>query len=398
MYRGCEVAVQHEYIYLGVRLHDTRGLAGASDALAASGSKAMHAVLTRCRRADLTQFDIKTRMFDALVEPVVSYASHIWGPLIFAKKLHSGPFNTQAEKVHSSFLRVMTGAGRSVSLDVLYRDLHRLPVMFHWVALAVRWWNRMSASRDSGDLAPCAWREDVALAMAGCRDCWAYFVLHTMSALQLLEADWRLRDLDWVLQRQWEEPDVTRALTALFKARWQPHLSADPRSAPSLGVAKCTHHAWVYPFDPDIAGFTRANAPAHTKLCASFAALRNLAQLRIGCAHLEVEEGRKRQIPRPDRLCRLCSSEDATLAHRGAILARTGTSQNVEDLKHFVLECPAYDALRSHCPAFPPDLYSRLADLGLLVSVFEHENQSSLARTLLKMKVHRADLLGLPLI
>jgi hypothetical protein len=26
---------------------------------------------------------------------------------------------------------------------VVYRDLHRLPVVYHWVALAVRWWNRM---------------------------------------------------------------------------------------------------------------------------------------------------------------------------------------------------------------------------------------------------------------
>ena len=40
VYTGCEVALQSQYVYLGVRLHQTRGLAGASDALAASGSKA----------------------------------------------------------------------------------------------------------------------------------------------------------------------------------------------------------------------------------------------------------------------------------------------------------------------------------------------------------------------
>jgi hypothetical protein len=37
----------------------------------------MHAVLTRCRRANLTKFDVKGRMFDVLVEPVLSHASHI---------------------------------------------------------------------------------------------------------------------------------------------------------------------------------------------------------------------------------------------------------------------------------------------------------------------------------
>jgi hypothetical protein len=47
------VAVQRVYTYLGVRLHDTRGLAYASDAFAASGSKAKHALLTRCRCPNL---------------------------------------------------------------------------------------------------------------------------------------------------------------------------------------------------------------------------------------------------------------------------------------------------------------------------------------------------------
>jgi sorting nexin-29 len=149
VYRGCEIARQREYVYLGVRLHETRGLAGASDALAASGSKAMHALLARCRRSNLTQFDIKCRMFDVLVEPVLSYASHIWGPLMFAQRLRGRPFGTRAEQVHTSFLRIMTGVGKGgTSMDVLYRDMHRHPVMYHWVVLAVRWWTKLSDARD----------------------------------------------------------------------------------------------------------------------------------------------------------------------------------------------------------------------------------------------------------
>jgi hypothetical protein len=68
--------------------------------------------------------------------------------------------------------------------------------------------------------------------------------------------------------------------------------------------------------DPGIQEFSRGNAPPHTKLCLPFGVLRVLAQLRIGWAHLEVEQGRKRRpkVPRAARLCRLCSGEDATLA------------------------------------------------------------------------------------
>jgi hypothetical protein len=77
----------------------------------------MHALLTRCRKANLTQFDIKSRMFDVLVEPVLSYASHIWGPLSF-NKLRAAPYSTKFEKVHTAFLRIMVGASKSTPTNI----------------------------------------------------------------------------------------------------------------------------------------------------------------------------------------------------------------------------------------------------------------------------------------
>lgn len=398
-YRGHLVSVQQQYVYLGTKLHETRGLADAPAALAASGSKAMHALLTRCRRTNLTQFDIKGRMFDVLVEPVLSYASHVWGPLALHRTLGINPFSGKAEQVHAAFLRIMTGVGKSASLDVLYRDLHRLPIMFHWVALAVRWWNRLHRAHGAGPecMASYAWVEDVKLALAGCKHCWASHLLTTLARIGLIEAGWRQQPLDWVLQQHWEESVVKHTLAGLFKARWQMDNRPDPRVAPSRGVAMCMHHSWVYPLDPALVEFKRDNAPAYTKLCLPFVVLRTLAQLRIGWAHLEVEQGRKRrpQVPRAQRLCRLCSCEDAPLSMRQQVLLRTGTSHNVEDLKHFLLECPAYDSIRAGCRAFPPNVYSLLHDRGCLPAIFAHEAQSSLAYTVFKMKSARARILGL---
>ena len=134
------------------------------------------------------------------------------------------------------------------------------------------------------------------------------------------------------------------------------------------------------------------------KLCLSFVVARNLAQLRIGSAHLEVEQGRKRResVPRADRLCRLCSGQDASLSRRAAVLARTGTGNNVEDLKHFVLECPVYDDLRTTCPAFADPALVELDDPDCVALVFQHAEQSALAHTLYKMKVRRARSLAWP--
>jgi hypothetical protein len=79
-----------------------------------------------------------------------------------------------------------------------------------------------------------------------------------------------------------------------------------------------------------------------------------------------------------------------------AVLARTGLSSNVEDLKHFLLERPAYDDLRAVCPAFPADVYTTLSNPGCVAAVMGHSAQAALANTLFHMKVRRSELLELP--
>jgi hypothetical protein len=99
---------------------------------------------------------------------------------------------------------------------------------------------------------------------------------------------------------------------------------------------------------------------------------------------------------RQDRLCKLCSIEGAPQERQLAVLARTGLSSNVEDLKHFLLECPAYDDLRAVCPAFPADVYTTLSNPGCVAAVMGHSAQAALATTLIHMKVRRSELLELP--
>ena len=212
----------------------------------------MHALLTHLRRAGLTQFDIKTRMFDVLVEPVMSYAAHVWGPSVFHKKLRQ-PYGTEAEKVHLSFLRVMTGVGKSAARDVLYRDLHRAPIMHHWVVLAARWWNRLvkRGTEEQPGVAYHAWLSDLNLMLQGCKDCWAYYLLKTLDALGLVGADqWQASagaTVDTLQVMEWDEDSIRSALVRVHGEGWQDVLAAghsNPRQAPSAGLAKITHDRW----------------------------------------------------------------------------------------------------------------------------------------------------------
>jgi hypothetical protein len=123
-YAGQRLSIQRTYTYLGITLHKTKGIRPAVDALATSGTKAMHALLGRFRKERITQYDMKCRMFDIMVEPVMSYACHVWGPELFCGGLHRRPGLRQcaADKVQLAFLRYMTGVGSSTSIDVLMRS------------------------------------------------------------------------------------------------------------------------------------------------------------------------------------------------------------------------------------------------------------------------------------
>lgn len=46
------------------------------------------------------------------------------------------------------------------------------------------------------------------------------------------------------------------------------------------------------------------------------------------------------------------------------VLLLTGKSHTVQDLKHFMLKCPACDSIRSGCRAFLLNVYSLPHDLG----------------------------------
>lgn len=59
----------------------------------------------RCRRSNSIQFDIKGRMFDVSVEPVLCDASQIWGPMAVKMHLWREAYDIKAEKVQTSFLR-----------------------------------------------------------------------------------------------------------------------------------------------------------------------------------------------------------------------------------------------------------------------------------------------------
>jgi hypothetical protein len=249
--------------------------------------------------------------------------------------------------------------------------------------------NCMSADR----LAHCAWIADIDLMLAGCRSCWTYQLLHTMSLLGVLSRTaWDHRansvvDRRCIMQLQLVPKSIKIALRDKMAARWAA-VHVDPRIAPSGGVEMCTHAAWVMKFEHGNSQMSK-----HLKMCVSFVVLQCLARLRLGWHQLQIRTDRiktaRARMPRNQRLCRLCSTDGAAFrAHRIG-------GGCVEDVRHFWLEFPAYQHLRAKYPcvfgAGTADTTTQSVQACLL-SIFDCDQQDQLAHVVYTMTAFRKQL------
>jgi hypothetical protein len=167
------------------------------------------------------------------------------------------------------------------------------------------------------------------------------------------------------------ESNVVAALEARVAEAWATVDHVNPRTAPSHGIEMCTHINWVYP----VPGRGDPTKPPHMLLCASFGMLRSLARFRLGWHGLRVATGRQERLPRQARVCQVCQLDGSQ-------------RQNVEDLMHFMLDCPVYQYIReSCCELFEPrrDAPTRQEHMVFLFNTPTPEHQLKLVKCLCRM-------------
>jgi hypothetical protein len=351
-YNGVPVGLKPEFKYLGATFHCTKGLVTAADSLAIAGRRAMHALLTRLKVAHISQSAFQVRLFNVLVEPVLSYGCQVWGPDMLKGSLNlDAILLNQQESVLTDFLRIISGLPKAVKRWVLLREFGARPLHLHWLTLCARFWQRTLALPPSR-LLRMALIDDIALFVSGCHNCWAAKFLSAMQRLCVLDSATALTSVDAILRLPIEEGIVAAKAAILFNSMWT-GLAADPSSAPSDQVVLATYQHWVCG-DSDEAGAPHLHSflKRKHKTC--------LARLRVGSLDLRVHTGRFMGMPRQERVCRACD---------------TG---QVEDLPHFLIHCPAHAAVRLK---FASIFGNHTQPHGILA----HADQRNLARCLAQM-------------
>ena len=94
-YRG-SVRFWRSSSYLGVSMHCSASFGSFAAALRkVSGRKALHCTRRKMASLKLSAPDIQCRLFDIMVDPVLSYGAEIWAPELLCKE---DPCNTPCEK------------------------------------------------------------------------------------------------------------------------------------------------------------------------------------------------------------------------------------------------------------------------------------------------------------
>lgn len=99
------------------------------------------------------------------------------------------------------------------------------------------------------------------------------------------------------------------------------------------------------------------------------------------------------RVPWNERWCKVCSVDGAPCQH--ARLA-SGAPRGAEDLRHFLLECPAYDVIRQQHFADVFSVASNAANadarVAAIFSAAPLAHQQRLAQCLVQMTEHRTSL------
>jgi hypothetical protein len=122
-YEGETIEQLNSFKYLGVELHDTKGMQAAIQQLTMSGKKVVFALRHRCAEPHIFDPSLECQLFDALVKLVLSYGCEVWSNHMAREQL---------EVVHQAFLKSSLGVSTTTSSYVVLAEFGGFPLEIFW--------------------------------------------------------------------------------------------------------------------------------------------------------------------------------------------------------------------------------------------------------------------------
>lgn len=298
-YNGVPLEKVDSFCYLGMKFTYNGNLEPGVKALSDQALKAANQLLALFKRMS---FDVKTKLklFDSLVSPILLYASEVWGIYGYDK----------IDIIHIKFCKNLLGVRPQTPNNAVYGDLGRFPLSVIAKERSIKYWVKILSNKNT--------------------------LMYKLYKFQCDEINLQLRPSRFRHKQYWTE-GIKHLLENLgFHHLW---LNQDSE-VPCFGLIKNRiRDQFMQSWYASISNSSKLEYYCQFKTefklekyieCIASDSLRSqLAAFRLSAHNLDIERGRHINVPRENRICRLCSMG------------------MVESEYHFLLVCPRYTSLRN---------------------------------------------------
>ena len=343
--------------------------------LLASGQRATHALRSKLSTCGIRVPGLVMLFWNSCVRTVLSFGAQVWATSHLSCDFDAAMRHPMVLE-QRRWLQRMVGSHRPPTLP-LFMELSQLPLQHHWAGLIFRFWNDLVD--DTSSLFHAAFRSDLRLALAA-KCGWSWDVIkfvreldldslpthsqHTNDELVDYYSSLRLPVTELLatmaerLLRVWAHPAVptvdTRSYTGplpLPVCRYLQCMGLPAHRQQGDGTLESLPHIWL-----------SLSRTSHTRLM----------QFRVGAWTILAANQPQHQRAVCDCICASC--------------VRAGLGRFVEDERHVLMECPAYDGIRADFASVLPFGHGRMVD------VLASDNQRALAECVERIYVCQQEL------
>ncbi len=323
------------YKYLGIMISDDSCLLPAHNSLMQKGLKAYYAMNSLLYSANITNTKNYLMLFDALIRPILTYGCEIWGLDLLQKKAPKKFLSGQhhmigCEKLEIKLYKFILGVPMGTSNIGVRAELLRFPLRYFISSQILKFYYRLKLGSKNNLL-----NNFFTNLHQLHHNPFSEFLTMLSNAGAELSSPTIPRNISWAAKK------TMASLNEKTYERWDEEILSNRK----LSVYALVKDSY------DIDSYTTEINDRHLR--------KYLTCLRLGSHPLQIEVGRYNYIPRQERKCTLCNS------------------QNVEDESHFLLSCPLYTTLREDLFNSPilTNVLNKFSDLDKLKCILQPQTQ-----------------------
>ena len=301
---GDRIETTKSYCYLGVEVTNTGSFHLASNALYNKALRALFSLYSAIDvRSDKPNIKLYLKLFDSLIKPILIYGCEIWGPIISQK-------NNVISKFVNRFYRTLLGVPGHTSTVGIHVELGRFPIDINIYSAMIKYWTRLVALPKNRLVSHCYWSLQTSISTV---DPW----LNTMRNIIFATGQCHM----------WYNQTAIDVLDFKSLARCQNYMCQNLKDQfLQQSTEKMESETKLSLFKNSKNTFS---ASSYLSAISNRKSRSLLSKLRLGVLPLEIEKGRRKNIVRENRFCKICNLNV------------------LENEVHFLFECPTLEKDRS---------------------------------------------------